>query len=699
MGMPGLRKFFLSIVFPSILAILLFIISFYLIIIPSFERNMMEGKKEMIKELTSSALSLINEYYLEYENEKLEEDEAKSLATSRVGKLRYGDDKKDYFWITDMRPYMLMHPYRPELADLKDYIDPEGKRLFVDAVEMVREHGEGYIDYRWQWQDDSSLIVPKLSYVVGFPQWDWVIGTGIYLEDVKQEIKLLERNLFIIITSIILIISLALLYIIRQSMLIEKKRREAERDLLSSRQKYKILVESSTIGTLMISDNRIVYANRKFANLSGISDSLISNLKLEEIFDLSWKDLLLSFKEPGLSVSLETRIIVGNVDIPVLVSASMVSYEKGESCILVVNELSEKEIFQHHKLRLDRELQTRLLLMTHADAELVEDYLKCELSPASALSQFREKYIKMTAMAESLYHSGARAENITSLISGFADDVATRLIEKAITEEGPAPCDFCFIVMGSQGRMEETLATDQDNGIIIGEYGDRKDEALAYFKTLGIRISEYLNDVGYEYCKGGVMVSNPLWIKSLEEWKQQFFLWINESDPKSLLDINIFFDFRSIFGRTDLADELRIFVKNASEDKSVFFYHLSETVSRFKSASGDMKKLAMPITSFARLYALHFKIIETNTLRRLELIRESDYIDSKLIFDAIEAYRILSRLRLRTQISDIEHGLKPTNELNIAELTEIESAVLKKVVSIVNELIAKSRIDFKGIVS
>ena len=661
----------------------------------------------MIKELTSSARSLINEYYLDFKTGKLEEEDAMLLAAERVGQLRYGDDQKDYFWITDMTPRMIMHPYRPELSDLTTYTDPDGKKLFVDAVDIVNSKGDGYIDYRWQWKDDSSLIVPKLSYVCGFKEWGWVIGTGIYIEDVKQEIRLLERNLIVIITAIIFIVSLALLYIIRQSMLIEKKRRFAEQELLRSQQKYKMLVESSTIGTLMISDKRIVYANKKFTELSGIDDSNISLMQLENIFKLKWEDLISSFDDPGRSMSIETRIITDGIDLPVLLSASKVSYENADSYILVVNELTEKDLLYHHKERLAGELQTRLLLMTHDDAGLVEDYLKCELSPGSKLNQFREKYIKMTAMAESLFRSGARAENITSLISGFADDVATRLIEKAIAEEGPAPCDFCFMVMGSQGRMEETLATDQDNGIIISEYGDRKDEVLAYFRALGIRISDYLNDVGYEYCNGGVMVSNPLWIKSLEEWKQRFFLWKNESDPQSLLDINIFLDFRPVYGCTDLADELRNFVKNAFEDKSVFFYHLSETVSHFKPALGgvgarqnvDMKRLSMPITIFARLYALQGHIPETNTTRRLEQLRDKGLLEKNLVNNTIEAYSIISALRLRTQISDIAAGSIPTNKLNKDEISEIESAILKKVISHINDLIAKTRIDFQGVIT
>ena len=170
----------------------------------------MESKKDMISELTNTAWSLIEEYYNEYRAGRIGREEAMQLAASRVGKMRYGDEKKDYYWITDMRPFMVMHPYRQELngTDLSNYKDHQGKRLFVDAAEIVSEKGEGYINYIWQWKDDTTLIVPKLSYVKGFSQWEWIIGTGIYLEDVQQEIKILEKRLNRIAFIIIIIIAL-----------------------------------------------------------------------------------------------------------------------------------------------------------------------------------------------------------------------------------------------------------------------------------------------------------------------------------------------------------------------------------------------------------------------------------------------------------------------------------------------------------
>ena len=284
--MPGrnLNKFFISIVFPSILAIGLFILSIYLVIIPSFEGNIMEEKKVMISELTNTAWSLLEEYEQEYKNGNFTKEEAQRLAASRIKRIRYGQERKDYFWIIDRHPTMIMHPYTSELidSDLTNYEDPKGKKLFVEANELVAKNGDGFIEYMWQWKDDSSRIVPKLSYVKGYDPWEWIIGTGIYLEDVKEEIRILRNRLLRISFLITLVISTILSFVIRQSLGIENKRKDAESKLLMSRQKYKSLVEASTEGTLMFLNETIIFSNVKFNQLIIQCNSLKIIIKMSK---------------------------------------------------------------------------------------------------------------------------------------------------------------------------------------------------------------------------------------------------------------------------------------------------------------------------------------------------------------------------------------------------------------------------------
>ncbi|MBT7093895.1 MAG: hypothetical protein HN936_11650, partial [Bacteroidetes bacterium] len=127
-------RYFISIVVLSILTVGLFILSIFIVILPRFEKTILDGKKEMISELTQSVCSLIEEYHQEAETFQISLDSAQTMALERVRKMRYGHELKDYFWIIDMHPNMIMHPYRPELvgSDLNDYKDPNDKLMFVE---------------------------------------------------------------------------------------------------------------------------------------------------------------------------------------------------------------------------------------------------------------------------------------------------------------------------------------------------------------------------------------------------------------------------------------------------------------------------------------------------------------------------------------------------------------------------------------
>ena len=351
----SLRRFFISIVLPSILAIGFFILSIFIIILPSFERNIMEVKKEMISELTNAAWSLLDEYHREAVTGNMQEDSAKHLAAERVKQIRYGDDYKDYFWIVDMQPVMIMHPYRTELIgkDLSDYEDPEGKLLFVEAVRISEREGEGFIDYMWQWKDDSTRIVPKLSFVKSYEPWGWVVGTGIYLEDVREEIRTLKSRILWMSLLITLVISIILAFIIRQSLSIENKRKQAEAKLQQSRLKYKSLVESSTEGTLMFQNGEIIFSNIKVSDISGYDPFEIRKRSFGNLFEISWDELIGTFTDPKKSVSLETRLKCKDGSAKeVVVTASRIPYADDTGYVIIVKEISARRKFEKENLSL-----------------------------------------------------------------------------------------------------------------------------------------------------------------------------------------------------------------------------------------------------------------------------------------------------------------------------------------------------------
>jgi PAS domain S-box-containing protein len=285
------RIFILKIDVPVILAFVFFsgLIFFYLI--PGFEKTMMEQKRKLIHEITSSANSLLGYYHSLEEGGLLTSDEAKGQAMSAVSMIRYGETSKDYFWITDTMPRMIIHPYRPDLngADLTEYRDSNGKQVFVEFVKAVRSKDESYVDYMWQWNDDTTRTVPKLSYVSLFKPWGWIVGTGIYIEDVRTEIARIERSALVISGSIGLLIIILLVIITTQSHRIEQKRESTAEELLKSRELYRTLAEANSEGVLIWSGFGL-QGNKTLLSWLGYTEEELKNISPEKILSTTDPD-------------------------------------------------------------------------------------------------------------------------------------------------------------------------------------------------------------------------------------------------------------------------------------------------------------------------------------------------------------------------------------------------------------------------
>jgi PAS domain S-box-containing protein len=340
-----MNNFYTKIILPSIISILLFILTIFLIVIPRFEQNIMNGKREMIKELTNSAWSILSKYENDERSGLLTREEAQKTAVSRIQYLRYGEENKDYFWITDMFPTMIMHPYRTDLngTDLRNFTDPHGKKMFVEFVNTVKKSGSGYVDYMWQWKDDSLKVVPKLSYVKLFSPWGWVIGTGIYIEDVEKEIKAITKKLIGISIGISALIAFLLLYISQQSLKIERKRIEAENELQESKEKYRTLVEAATEGLIMLIDGKISFSNNVINRMTGYETIELNNLSINELISENNSKYILdtfsnrNVKEGQYEINLKNK--KGGFA-EVLITASNAMFYNKEVNIIIVKDIT-----------------------------------------------------------------------------------------------------------------------------------------------------------------------------------------------------------------------------------------------------------------------------------------------------------------------------------------------------------------------
>ena len=349
--------FFLKIVLPALLALLLFILSLFLFVIPTFERNALIQKQTMLSELTSTTWSILQKYHIDQLNGVTSLEEAQNKAKSEIETLRYGVDKKDYFWITDMVPFMVMHPYVHELTgkDLHFYVDPDGVKIFIEAVKIAESSGEGFINYKWQMNDDSTHIVPKMSFVKAFKPWSWIIGTGIYLDDVQKEISTLTRKILLILLLITIAVSVIITYIALQSFRIDNQRKEAQLQLLESREKYRSLIESSTEGIVLLLNLKISYTNSFIQNWLQYSGSELMEMELKELFFLD--------DSPDFSsITNETRFEVklrrkDRIPAEAVLTVMPVSFADKEGLLLTLRDTSDYHSVQNELREVKNQLQ------------------------------------------------------------------------------------------------------------------------------------------------------------------------------------------------------------------------------------------------------------------------------------------------------------------------------------------------------
>ncbi len=220
-----------KILVPMYFTYLLFALSLFFVFVPQFEKQLLNQKKLTIRHLTDSVLSLLSEYESKVRQNEMTETRAKARTAEIIRGLRYGIEGKDYFWITDMHSFMIMHPYRPDLegADLSHFQDKAGNYPFVSMVETVKKNQSGYVDYYWQWKDTPGKISAKISYVRSFEPWGWVIGTGLYRDDIARETNLVTSRFIQILIGLLIVIVFISIYISAQVLFIRKKEKRAEK--------------------------------------------------------------------------------------------------------------------------------------------------------------------------------------------------------------------------------------------------------------------------------------------------------------------------------------------------------------------------------------------------------------------------------------------------------------------------------------
>lgn len=311
-----------------------------------------------------------------------------------------------------------------------------------------------------------------------------------------------------------------------------------------------------------------------------------------------------------------------------------------------------------------------------------------------------------------LVAQGVSPHLVTGLISRLNDRLTQRLIELVAAGRGIDPERFCWLALGSEGREEQTIATDQDNGLILHDGDEATRERMLAF---ALEVNQALDRCGYPLCKGGVMASNPRWCLTLGEWKARFADWIEHGDGEALLSASIFFDFRGLAGDTLLAVELRDFVTERAMRNGRFLKQMSDEALRNRipgswgsdliepllgmGAGGELDlKLhgTMPFVDAARVLALGAGVRGTGTAERLEALVEARRLKQDEARDWIDAFQFLQGLRLRVQQAVDLRGSANPNMVELRRLTRLDRRILREALRQARLLQQRLRLDYPG---
>lgn len=318
---------------------------------------------------------------------------------------------------------------------------------------------------------------------------------------------------------------------------------------------------------------------------------------------------------------------------------------------------------------------------------------------------------RLTELIQNSIYKNIPLSNINNIASEINSAILKRAVELSILDLGSPPARFAYLSIGSQGRKEQLLLTDQDSILIFEDVTPEKyRDVRDYFLRLAKRSTAILEKVGYELCPYNHMASNMLWCKSLTDWTKQYENWINTPGENSNELSSIFFDLNLVFGEKKIFETIENVILNNLQHNSLFFDFLGNDALRKNSPLTFFKKFAveeegphknkfdiktkalMPLIDSARLFALHFKIkILDNTYLRFKQLAIIDPKNADIYLNCAEAFLVISKFR-------VNEGLKNENNgqyINLSELSKLDKEKLKNALAPMRELEELIKSNFK----
>jgi len=335
--------------------------------------------------------------------------------------------------------------------------------------------------------------------------------------------------------------------------------------------------------------------------------------------------------------------------------------------------------------------------------------IRASIDGATDIEALERSARDIRQLALNLIAQGVAAEQLTQFVSALNDALTRRIIDLELARHELRDVDYAWFAFGSEGRHEQTLSTDQDNGLLFTAPEGETEALRARLLRFAADVNQHLARCGFPLCKGNIMASNPELCLTLEEWRARFARWIREPDPQALLNASIFFDFRVLAGNERHGETLRDWLNRSARGNLTFLRLMAENALKVAPPLGrfrdfvvdgdgriDLKKSgARLFVDAARIFALRAEIGASNTAQRLRQAGAKMGMRAEEVAAIIDGFHFIQLLRLRSQHLDTEHDAPGDNCVRPEELNELDRRILKEAFRQARKLQMRLKLDYQ----
>ncbi len=396
---------------------------------------------------------------------------------------------------------------------------------------------------------------------------------------------------------------------------------------------------------------------------------------------------------------LRSKVVAAGLD-PAEISAReimnspVISVNKNDTLFEVLYQMSHHRI---HRVGVVDENNKLCGILNESDIVRLQNrspqQLLKELEGAQTIEDLKSIHAGIEDLVVFLCQTGVKTSDLVRLISLLNDQTTLQLIHLLKKDRHPdLPAGCAFLVLGSEGRSEQTLKTDQDNALIYAD--NLTADEIAKVEAFSHDLIDSLIEIGVPECSGGIMAKNEFWRRNLSAWKQAIDSWVATPSGENILNFSMFSDMRTLWGDTTLEEELRAHIIKPSPEHTLFIARLAANVCRFVPPLGffggikvekggenagkiDLKKAGIfALTEGIKILALEQGVLGGSTHDKLDYLRENKLLPLEQINDLAASYNLLSFIRIRNQVDAIASNTEPSNFIAPNSLNRVEKGRL-----------------------